>query len=273
MGLATGFRAWLITVGNEILIGRVVNTNLTWLGRKLTLLGYDVHRGLIVPDEIGDIAWAFKTALSSDAKVIISTGGLGPTFDDKTLEGLACALGVELELNEEALEMIRGKYEGRGLKLTEHRVKMAKLPRGARPIPNPAGTAPGVHIELQGKHVFALPGVPKEMKAIFETHLEPLLKRIGPAIYFAERFLISKGIPESSAAPLIEEAMKLGRAVYIKSHPKFSELEGPVLELHVTASARSREEAERDVERVTSKLRELLSRHGGRVYEVGSDEF
>ncbi len=268
MGLATGFKAWLITVGNEILIGRIVNTNVAWLGRKLTLLGYNVHRGLVVPDELDDIAWAFRTAIKSDAKVVISTGGLGPTFDDKTAEGLALALGVELELNEEALRMVKEKYHSKGLELTEHRIKMAKIPKGAKPIYNPVGTAPGIHVVIEDKHIFALPGVPREMKAIFEGYIEPLLKRIGPKIFFAEKLLKCKGVPESAAAPLIERAMRLGKTAYIKSHPKLSEIEGPILELHITASALSKEEAESEVEKVASELKKMLHEKGGIIEEV-----
>ena len=133
MGLAAGYEAWIITVGNEVLIGRIVNTNAAWLGKKLTLLGYRVRREITVADELEDIAWAFKMALDSKARVIISTGGLGPTFDDKTAEGLARAVGKELEINEEALAMVKEKYESKGMKLTEPRIKMAKLPKGAKP--------------------------------------------------------------------------------------------------------------------------------------------
>jgi molybdopterin-biosynthesis enzyme MoeA-like protein len=88
MGLSPGPTAYLVSVGNELLIGKVVNTNLAWLGRKLTGLGYRVEAALIVPDELDLIAWAFSTAVERGAKVVVSTGGLGPTFDDKTAEGL-----------------------------------------------------------------------------------------------------------------------------------------------------------------------------------------
>lgn len=265
MGLAAGYKAWILTIGNEILIGRVVNTNATWLGRKLTYLGYSVYRGIVVPDEINEIAWAFRTALTTDVKVIVSTGGLGPTFDDKTAEGLAAALEVELELNKAALNMIKRKYASKGLELTEARVKMAKLPKGASPLPNPVGTAPGIHVEAYGKHIFALPGVPKEMRAIFEAYIEPLLKKIGPPIHFAETVIKAVGIPESAAAPLINEAMKYGRSVYIKSHPKLSEIEGPLLEFHITSSAPDRKKAEQDVENVTALLVKLLRNAGARI--------
>ncbi len=221
-----------------------------------------------MPDDLDDIAWAFRTALNRGARVVISTGGLGPTFDDKTAEGLARALGVDLELNEEALRMVREKYESRGMGLTEARLKMAMLPRGSKPIPNPVGTAPGIEIEVKDALIFLLPGVPAEMQAMFEQYVEPKLREIGPPVYFAERVVKAVGLPESEAAPLIERAMKTSRTAYIKSHPKGSELEGPVLVLHVTASAATPDEAEREAERVAAVLEKMLSEKGAKVERV-----
>ena len=267
MGLAEGFDAWLITVGNEILIGKTVNSNFAWLGRKLTLLGYRVKGGIIVPDILEDISWAFKTALARGARVIISTGGLGPTFDDKTVEGLALALNVELQINERALKMVEEKYSKRGLPLTETRIKMAKLPKGATPLPNPIGTAPGVHIVIMGCDIFLLPGVPREMEAIFEAYVEPILREKGPKVYFAEARVKSYGVPESEIAPLIWKAMKDTGNVYIKSHPQGAELGVPILEFHITASSRSPEEARKSVEKAREKLIEYLKTKGARIEE------
>ncbi|MCD6358162.1 MAG: competence damage-inducible protein A [Thermoprotei archaeon] len=262
MGLAPGPEAWLISVGNELLIGRVVNTNMAWLGRRLTLLGYRVGAGLVVPDEVEAIAWAFRTAVDRGAKVIVSTGGLGPTFDDKTSEGLAVAMGVELALNEEALKMIEEKYSGA---LTESRVKMARMPRGARPIPNPVGTAPGVEVEWRGALIFLLPGVPAEMEAMFERHVEPKLRSLGPRPHCAEALLRVRGVPESLLAPVVEEAMKLSALAYIKSHPRGSELGQHVVDLHITAYGSTAQSAEEEVERIASYLARELQRRGAQV--------
>ena len=266
MGLAAGYEAWLITVGNEVLIGKVVNTNMAWLGRKLTLLGYKVCRALVVPDELDDIAWAFRAAVEAGVKVVISTGGLGPTFDDKTAEGLALALGSKLVLNEKALEMVREKYESEGLKLTQHRVKMAILPEGAEPLPNPVGTAPGIHVKVGKTEVFCLPGVPKEMEAIFEESVEPYLKAIGPKIVFVERMLEVRGLPESGLAPLVEEVVKKF-GVYVKSHPRGAELKVPIILLHITSSGSDEREAEKKVERALEYFKKTIVEKGGRVEE------
>jgi nicotinamide-nucleotide amidase len=142
--------AWILSVGNELLIGRVVNTNAAWLASKLTHLGYSVRRVVVVPDEEGDIAEVFREALGR-ADVVISTGGLGPTPDDITNLAFCKALGVEPVVNQEALRMVKEKYEVRGYPLTREREKMAMMPPGAKPLPNPAGTAPGILYEHGGE--------------------------------------------------------------------------------------------------------------------------
>ncbi len=261
-------RAALISVGNELLIGKTVNTNHSWLARRLTVLGYEVKVGLTVRDICGDIEWAFRTAVELGCGVVISTGGLGPTFDDMTVACMARAFGLPLVKNEEALRMIEEKYSAKGLPLTEHRVKMAMLPEGSRPLPNRVGTAPGVLLEHRGILAIALPGVPAEMKAIFEDHVEPILRERGPHIHIAEKFLRSTGVPESSAAPVIDRAMKVSPRVYVKSHPAGGELTEPVLKIHILASADSVEEAQGIVERAAEVLRAGLTDLGARVEEV-----
>lgn len=266
MGLSPGPSAYLVSVGNELLIGKVVNTNLAWLGRKLTDSGYRVEAALIVPDELDLIAWAFSTSVERGAKVVVSTGGLGPTFDDLTAEGLARAMGVELVLDERALEMVREKYRG---ELTDSRVKMAKLPKGAKPIPNPVGTAPGVEVEWKGSLIFLLPGVPAEMEAMFESYVEPKLRNLGLLPCKAEATLRVAGVPESIAAPVIRRSLELGSSVYVKSHPKGAELEVPVLELHVTAYENDCRAAKELVERVAAFLERELGALGARVLRAG----
>lgn len=256
---------YLVSVGNELLIGKVVNTNMAWLGRRLTELGFRVEGGLVAPDDPDSIAWTFEAAVSRGARVVISTGGLGPTFDDVTSEGLARAMRVELELSQEALRMVSEKYRG---ELTESRVKMAKLPRGAKPIPNPVGTAPGVEVEWRGALIFLLPGVPAEVEAMFTLHVEPRLRALGPLPCRAEASLRVEGVPESLVAPVIEEALKLGNGVYVKSHPRGAELSVPVLELHVTVHGSDCEQARGLAEKVADLLSEELSRLGARVARV-----
>lgn len=259
--------AWILSIGNELLIGRVVNTNAAWLAAKLTYLGYSVRRIVAVPDVEEDIVQVFREAIEK-SDVVVSTGGLGPTPDDITNLAFCKALGVEPVVNEEALNMVKKKYEERGYPLTPERVKMAMMPPGATPLYNREGTAPGVLYVAGDKVVVLLPGVPREMEAIFEDHVEPLLKKRGPPVYFAERIVVSRGVPEADVAPIIREVMKLSPKVYIKSHPKGFEVEAPLLHIHIYASSVEKDEAERLVSTAAEKLKSLLKARGSQVEDA-----
>jgi len=258
--------AWIISVGNELLNGRIVNTNLSWLAKRLTIDGYLVRGAITVRDECEDIAWAFNTALKMGASLIISTGGLGPTFDDKTSECLSKALGKRYVLNEEALEMVRAKYKEKDLPMTDHRIKMAKMPEGAKPLRNDVGTAPGIMVEENKTLIIVLPGVPAEMKSIFEL-IEPLLRERAPPLHFVSKDLLVRGIPESSAAPLIERVMKRLH-VYIKSHPSGHEVRRPILRINVVSSSLDRDEALKNVDDAIEMLKDLISKEGGEIEGV-----
>ncbi len=255
--------AWIISVGNELLNGRITNTNLTWLAKRLTVMGYLVRGAITVRDDCEDIIWAFRTALSKGASLVLSTGGLGPTFDDKTSECLSKALGREWTVNEKALKMVEEKYRAAGLPMTEHRVKMAKMPEGAEPIPNRVGTAPGILVREGEALILVMPGVPAEMKAIFEEAL-PYIRERAPKLEMVSVDLLIKGIPESSLAPMIERAMK-SADVYVKSHPSGKEVEEPVIRLNVVASAPSKEKVIREVKKALQVIYELVPKGGGRI--------
>lgn len=255
--------AWIVSVGNELLNGRIVNTNLSWLAKKLTIDGYLVRAALTVRDECSDIEWAFKTALDMGASLVVSTGGLGPTFDDKTSECLSRSLSRRHVVNEEALRMIEDKYRERGLPLTDNRIKMAMMPEGAKPVRNEVGTAPGILAEEGEALILVLPGVPAEMKDIFER-IEPLIRQRAPSLHYVSKDLVVKGLPESSAAPLLERVMK-EFPVYIKSHPHGHEIRKPLLRINVIASSTRREEVERVLMDALKRLKDLLTEEGAEI--------
>ncbi len=259
--------AWIVTVGNELLVGRIVNTNASWIARRLTLLGFRVQRIITVPDDVDEIAEEVGRGVAR-ARLVITTGGLGPTYDDVTLEGVARALARRLVLNKEALEMVRRFYEERGLELTPEREKMAYLPEGAEPIPNPVGAAPGSLVKVNGKIVVSLPGVPREMEEMFLRHVEPVLREVAPARSIVECSLIVKGVPESALAPVIKEAARRDPEAYVKSHPKGHETKGPVLDIRVMAAAASREEAEARARRILEYIAGEAERLGGETSRV-----
>ncbi|MEM3640999.1 MAG: nicotinamide mononucleotide deamidase-related protein [Candidatus Bathyarchaeia archaeon] len=261
----------IICVGNELLIGKTLNTNAQWLAKRVISLGIAVKRITVVGDDVDEIACAVREALERNSRFIITTGGLGPTFDDKTLEGIAKAINRRLELNKKALKMVREKYEEYAkagkidvVEMTPHRVKMAKLPEGAEPLSNPVGTAPGVLIRIGDTDLFALPGVPTEMEAIFDKHVVDMLKKEAGDATFFEVSIYADDIMESALAPLIDIAMHDNPYVYIKSHPRGAEKK-PHIEIHLSTTAKDSKTAKDRIGKAIIQLSELIMEKGGKV--------
>jgi molybdenum cofactor synthesis domain-containing protein len=261
----------IISIGNELLIGKTLNTNAHWMAKRATSLGTTIKRITIISDDINEITKATKEALKRNPRFIVTTGGLGPTFDDKTLEGIAKALNSKLEVNEKALEMVRAKYEAfaktgkmERLELTPPRVKMATLPERAEPLPNPVGTAPGAIITVDKTFLIALPGVPSEMEAIFENSVVSLIKKeAGEAVFF-ETSIYADNIMESSLAPLIDQTMHNNPYIYIKSHPKGEEGK-PHMEIHLSTTTKNSQTARERLGKAIMQLSELIERNGGKI--------
>jgi nicotinamide-nucleotide amidase len=262
----------IICVGNELLIGKVENTNSYWLAKQATQLGANIKRITVIQDIVEEIAAAICEAIGRKPNFIITTGGLGPTFDDKTLQGIAAGLNRKLEVNQTALAMVKQKSEEYARKrnlpeiveLTPPRVKMATLPKDTQPVANPIGTAPAVRVDLPRTVLFALPGVPAEMMAIFTQSIAPLLKEAVGSNVFCERSLFIDGMPESRLAPLIDTVMKNNVGVYVKSHPMFCK-NGLHIEAHMTITASTTEEPAEKLRRAAQELSSLVKQNGGSV--------
>lgn len=261
----------IICVGNELLIGKTLNTNAKWIAKQATVLGLTVKRFTVVADDVQEIADAVREVLGRKPQFVVTTGGLGPTFDDKTLEGIAVALNRKLVVNTEALRMVREKYEEyakeRGtapVELTQARVKMATLPQKAEPLVNSIGTAPGVQADLERTTLFALPGVPSEMRSIFKGAVAPLFGQVSGGSGFYEKSVYVEGVMESGLAPLIDVVMRDNVGVYVKSHPKGRE-SMPHIEVHFSVVADDGGVAEDVLRRAVVQLSCLVGEVGGTV--------
>jgi len=251
----------ILVVGNEILDGIVLDTNSRWIINQLKALNLHVKERATVRDEVPEIARALRRLVADGCTLVFTTGGLGPTHDDKTLSGVAEAFGLPLELNEEALDIVARQYRDlheRGVVekagLTEARRKMAVLPKGAAPLDNRVGGAPGVLLDVEGAQIVCLPGVPGELMWIFDNQLLALLKkRVEGA--FAEKIIYLPLRDESTLAPIIDEVMEDAPGVYIKSMVKPYGESG--IRLWVSAVGQSQVEVEERVNRVSNLLKTL----------------
>lgn len=257
--------AELVSVGREVLRGFTINTNASWLAQELISLGINVRRVTVVDDSFEDIEDVTKGILIRHPDVVVYTGGLGPTFDDITVEAVSRSIGVALELNEEALEMVRKIYDKIGLPLTEERIKMAKMPRGSIPLPNPIGTAPGVWFEYEGIIFVMLPGVPREMKAIFNEYVKPRLYQLPDRGYYEERKFTVRGIPESEAARLVKKVISMFPDIYIKSHPMGIEHEKPVIIFQLSYLGDERRGVSEKLDMAMSALIDEVKKWGAQV--------
>lgn len=213
--------AEIISVGNELLIGHTLDTNSFWIAKRFTRFGWTLQRITVLRDSLASIKDGVTGALRRKPDLLITLGGLGPTHDDMTLRGIAFALDKRLALNPEALAMVKARYSRleASTGLTRFRRKMATLPEGAKPLPNPIGTAPGVMIKVGTTRLVSLPGVPSEMKAIFTGSVTPMLRALASEA--PEEVQIGLvGIIESALAPALDRTRKAFPGLYFKSHPR-----------------------------------------------------
>jgi molybdenum cofactor synthesis domain-containing protein len=213
--------AEIISVGSELLIGHTLDTNSHWIAKRFTRFGWTLQRITVLRDSPAAIKDGVTGALRRKPDLLITIGGLGPTHDDMTLKGITLALDRRLVLNPQALAMVKARYSKleASTGLTRFRRKMATLPEGARPLPNPIGTAPGVTINVGTTRLVSLPGVPSEMKAIFTGSVVPVL-RASKAEAPKEVTVGLAGIIESALAPALDRTRKAFPGLYFKSHPR-----------------------------------------------------
>ncbi|CAA9355651.1 MAG: ADP-ribose pyrophosphatase of COG1058 family / Nicotinamide-nucleotide amidase [uncultured Frankineae bacterium] len=158
-------RSAVVAVGDELLLGDIVNGNAAWLGERLAAAGAPVVHSAMVGDDVGRIVTAVRRALD-DADVVLVTGGLGPTSDDLTRDAVAAVAGVPLERRPELEQQLRERFAAYRYEMPLSVLRQADVPRGARPLDNAVGTAPGLRVELGGQLLFALPGPPHELAAV-----------------------------------------------------------------------------------------------------------
>ncbi len=245
-------KASIISIGNEVLSGQTVDTNTSYLSRKLLSIGIPVVSSYTVGDDIDSIARALSLA-SSDADVILATGGLGPTDDDLTRQGFAKLLGTELQLQNELLQKIQSFFTNRNLQMPANNKIQAYIPAGAKALANNLGTAPGIMAKVKGKLFVAMPGVPSEMKQMFEESVLAELKTFGIDQAVVVRKLKCFGAGESDIAELIAPFMQRGRNPLINCTAKYG-----VITLCITAMAEDKDKAQQMVEKDEKSLRNML---------------
>ncbi|MGI6604082.1 MAG: competence/damage-inducible protein A [bacterium] len=248
--------AEIISVGTELLLGQIANTDAQYLGVRLAELGIDLHRVVTVGDNAKRLHSALEAAWGR-ARIIILTGGLGPTQDDLTKETVAAFLGVDLVMDEESLNDIKGYFERVGRPMPPANAKQALMPTGGEALPNPNGTAPGVWVEKDGHILVVLPGPPFEMKPMFENDVVPRFHaRFRSKLpLIKSRVLKLYGIGESHAEQLVSDLVQQSNPT-LAPYAKETEIQ-----FRLTAKTETEEEAEKLLDELEAKVRERLGEY------------
>jgi nicotinamide-nucleotide amidase len=271
---ATKFVIEILCTGNELLSGTIVNTNAQWISGKITDAGGFVRRITVVGDEVNEISSAVKESIERKPNWLIISGGLGPTYDDKTLEGISTALDLKLVLDNNAVEMLRKSYTSHGLttnyELNHTRLKMARIPAGSTPIQNPVGSAPSVLIEIANKttKIICLPGIPKELKAVFSENILPQIKKIISDFYIVHSYYETIGVSEAMLAPTLSSIIDTypPDSIYVKTHPQgYTSDNKPRLRIQIISKGKDRSKVQIRYSNILNTLTEKIQMLGGKI--------
>ena len=253
--------AEIITIGTEILLGEIVDTNTRYIARTLRGMGVDLYRTITIGDNVDRIAEAIRHSMQR-AEIVITTGGLGPTVDDPTREAVAKAAGVETEFRDDLWEQVVAVISRYGRKPSENQRRQAYVPKGAIGIPNPVGTAPCFILETERNAVISLPGVPNEMEHILHESIIPYLQeRFDLDQIIKIRILHCAGLGEGMIDEKIDDLETLSNpTVGLAAHTG-------VVDIRIAAKAKNEAEADVMIGEIEEKIRERL---GDAVF--GADE-
>lgn len=245
--------AEIVSIGDELLIGQVINTNAAWLAENLNMTGVRVNRIITLPDEHDELISGLKESMER-ADLVIITGGLGPTRDDITKNVLCRIFDSHLVVNHDILNGINVLFRKRGYKMTPLNEKQAEVPHNCIPLQNQLGTAPGLWFEKNGKIVVSVPGVPFEMKELFAEQILPRLKGKLPPGFIIHKTILTQGVGESFLADMIREWEEK-----LPANIKLAYLPQPgIVRLRMTATGQDENALNKQVSDELSKLKKII---------------
>ena len=248
-------KAEIISIGTELLLGQIVNTNAAYLAQKLASLGVDLYYQSTVGDNPQRLSETIRRALGR-SDIVIMSGGLGPTVDDITAATLARTLGQPLVLNKSALNDLKSFFKFRKIKIQAGNQRQAYIPQGSRPVKNRMGTAPGIITEIKNKSIICLPGPPRELCPMFEESVAPyIVKRSGMSEVFVTRTVKTVGVPEAKVNGAVKDLLELPPPTTVGIYAKLREVH-----LVIMAKAKNRKLADRAIAGIEKKIRSRLGR-------------
>jgi molybdenum cofactor synthesis domain-containing protein len=263
-----GYWVEVVSTGDEILFGRIVDTNSAWIARRAAELGARLRRVTSVGDDLDEISEVLREVVGRGPDLILFTGGLGPSEDDLTVEAIGLTLGRDVVFDQGAVERIRRRYEERGIRSTARGERMARVVDGSRALENLVGMATGMELVEGGSTIMTFPGVPSEMKAMFNAYAAPLIEG-GTTSRFAANTVVAR-VVFRDFFPVYRRMQVDYPDVYIKNAatpPEAPEerLRVKDITVDVVVEGGSREESEGVLEEVLAEFDRRLGEVGGRL--------
>lgn len=262
----------LLSIGTELVLGQIQDTNAHWIAQQILQVGGELRRVTMLRDVREEMTEALESAVAREASLILTTGGLGPTPDDMTVEVVAALTGQGTAVSEETVAEFRKRREMSDSEpLNDALMKMATVPETATVLQNPEGWAPCISIAHGTATIMMMPGPPKEMKAVFEAHVQPLIaERYRSEVTTAR---VYADMLEAAVSPIMQQVMEKYPGVYLKAYVALRPEDGDPMPIDLVSTSTDKTEAETQLRDATYYFGELVAKAGNRVTtEVDEDE-
>lgn len=251
----------LFSIGTELVLGQIQDTNAHWIAQQILQLGGELRRVTMLRDDFDEMTEALDSAIQREITLVLTTGGLGPTPDDMTVAVVASLIGTEPVVSEETLAEFRKR---RGMAendpLNDALMKMATVPETAEVLQNPAGWAPCISVKYKQSTIMMMPGPPREMKAIFEAHIQPLIIERYRAEISTARVFVS--MFEAEVSPHMQKVMQRHPEVYLKAYVSLRSAESNSMPIDLVSTSSDKEESEKNLQLAIDYFQELVLEAG-----------
>ena len=251
----------LFSIGTELVLGQIQDTNAHWIAQQILQIGGELRRVTMLRDNAEEMSEALESAVKRETSLILTTGGLGPTPDDMTVAVVASLIGTKSIVSEETIADFRRRREmSENDPLNEALTKMATIPESATVLQNPAGWAPCISVEHQNTTLMMMPGPPREMKAIFETYIQPLIAERYRAEITTARVYVS--MFEAEVSPLMQKVMERHPDVYLKAYVSLRNADTNMMPVDFVSTSEDKADAETQLQLATDYFRDLVVETG-----------
>ena len=251
----------LFSIGTELVLGQIQDTNAHWIAQQILQLGGELRRVTMLRDDFDEMTDALDAAIQRETALILTTGGLGPTPDDMTVAVVASLIGTKPVVSEDTIAEFRKRREmSENDPLNEALTKMATVPETAQVFQNPAGWAPCISVNHKQSTIMMMPGPPREMKSIFETHIQPLIVERYRAEISTARVHIN--MFEAEVSPLMQKVMERHPDVYLKAYVSLREASENTMPVDFVSTSSDKEESESQLQLAITFFKELVIEAG-----------